>query len=63
MCAEFERESVCIPGMAAPFRVRTIGADALGTRGDIERHCGPSIGPVDGWVAGPLAFCDLVEIT
>src|SRR6476661_8818982 len=33
-----------------------IGADALGTRGDIERHCGPSIGPLDGWVAGPLAL-------
>src|SRR5438874_4281351 len=33
-----------------------IGADAQGTRGDIERHCGPSIGPRDGWVAGPLAL-------
>src|SRR4029077_16071221 len=33
-----------------------IGADALGTRGDIERHCGTSIGPLDGWVAGPLAL-------
>src|SRR6185312_17542665 len=31
-----------------------VGADAFGTRGDIERHCGPSIGPLDGWVAGPL---------
>ena len=29
-----------------------IGADALGTRGDIERHCGPSIGTLDGRVAG-----------
>ena len=27
-----------------------VGADAFGTRGDIERHCGPSIGPIDGWV-------------
>src|SRR6478736_983756 len=25
-------------------------------RGDIERHCGPSIGPLDGWVAGPLTL-------
>src|SRR6478672_7483368 len=25
-----------------------VGADAFGTRGDIERHCGPSIGPLDG---------------
>src|SRR5260370_28612957 len=32
------------------------GADALGTRGDIERHCGTSIGKIDGWVAGPLAL-------
>ena len=34
----------------------TVGADALGTRGDIERHCGTSIGKIDGWVAGPLAL-------
>src|SRR5438034_7887486 len=33
-----------------------IGADALGTRGDIERHCGPSIGTLDVRVAGPLAL-------
>src|SRR6476620_1202308 len=33
-----------------------VGADAFGTRGDIERHCGPSIGPLDGWVAGPLTL-------
>ena len=33
-----------------------IGADALGTRGDIERHCGPSISTLDGQVAGPLAL-------
>src|SRR6476659_10793675 len=33
-----------------------IGADALGTRGDIERHCGASIGTLDGRVAGPLAL-------
>ena len=33
-----------------------IGADALGARGDIERHCGTSIGKIDGWVAGPLAL-------
>src|SRR5450432_822566 len=32
------------------------GADALGTRRDIERHCGTSIGKIDGWVAGPLTF-------
>src|ERR1700687_647097 len=32
------------------------GGDALGPRGDIERHCGTSIGPLDGWVAGPLAL-------
>src|SRR6478752_81429 len=29
-----------------------VGADAFGTRGDIERHCGPSIGPLDGWLLG-----------
>ena len=34
----------------------TVGADTLGTRGDIERHCGTSIGKNDGWVAGPLAL-------
>jgi hypothetical protein len=33
-----------------------VGADALGTRGDIERHCSTSIGKIDGWVAGPLAL-------
>src|SRR6266850_612073 len=33
-----------------------VGADALGTRGDIERHCGPSIGPLDGLLAGPVAL-------
>src|ERR1700687_641144 len=33
-----------------------VGADAQGTRGDIERHCGTSIGTIDGWVAGPLTF-------
>src|SRR5271167_1086926 len=33
-----------------------VGAEALGTRGDIERHCAPSIGPIDGGVAGPLAL-------
>src|SRR4029077_6786482 len=34
----------------------TTGADAQGTRGDIERHCGPSVGPLDGRVAGPLTL-------
>ena len=29
--------------------------DALGTRGDIQGHCGASIGPIDGAVAGPFA--------
>src|SRR5258708_29316721 len=33
-----------------------VGADALGPRRDIERHCGPSIGTLDGEVAGPLAL-------
>ena len=36
--------------------VAPAGIDALGTRGDIERHCGTSIGKIDGWVAGPLAL-------
>ena len=40
----------------APRRRSQVGADALGTRGDIERHCGTSIGKIDGWVAGPLAL-------
>src|SRR6476620_2510478 len=40
-----------------------IGADAFGTRGDIERHCGPSIGPLDGWVAGPLTLDGCREIS
>src|SRR5215475_3686431 len=35
---------------------RATGADALGTRGDIERHCGPSIGALDGRIAWPLAL-------
>jgi hypothetical protein len=33
-----------------------VGIDALGARGDIERHCGASIGTIDGQVAEPLAF-------
>ena len=33
-----------------------VGSDALGTRGDIERHCDTSIGKIAGWVAGPLAL-------
>ena len=33
-----------------------VGIDALGTRGDIQRHCGGSIGTIDGSVAGPLAL-------
>src|SRR5262249_47117941 len=32
------------------------GADARGTRGDIKRHCGSSIDPLDGSVAGPRAL-------
>jgi hypothetical protein len=32
------------------------GIDALGTRGDIERHCDTSIGKIDGWVVGPLTL-------
>jgi hypothetical protein len=51
-----------IPGLTArwnssiPSASLVVGADALGTRGDIERHCGTPIGKIDGWVAGPLAF-------
>ena len=41
---------------SSPSASLAIGADAQGTRGDIERHCGTSIGPLDGWVAGPLAL-------
>ena len=40
----------------APPAPLAVGADALRTRGDIERHCGPSIGKIGGWVAGPLAL-------
>jgi hypothetical protein len=32
------------------------GIDALGARGDFQRHYGASIGTIDGWVAGPLAL-------
>src|SRR5258706_10783239 len=50
------------PGLTArwnssiPSASLAVGADALGTRGDIERHCGTSIGKIDGWAAGPLAL-------
>jgi hypothetical protein len=30
-----------------------VGADAVGTRRDIVRHCGTSIGTIAGWFAGP----------
>ena len=40
----------------APRRRSQAGIDALRTRGDIERHCGTSIGKIDGWVAGRLAL-------
>src|SRR5258708_38400592 len=42
------------PGLTArwnssiPSASLAVGADALGTRGDIERHCGTSIGKIDG---------------
>ena len=39
--------------LSAPLAV---SADALGTRGDIERHCGRSIGKINSWVAWPLAL-------
>src|ERR1019366_9667791 len=32
-----------------------VGIDGLRARGDIERHCGTSIGTIDGEAAGPLA--------
>jgi len=32
-----------------------VGIDALGARGDIQRHCGASIHTIDGQVARPLA--------
>src|SRR5258708_40000293 len=50
------------PGLTArwnssiPSASLAVGADALGPRGDMERHCGTSIGKIDGWVAGPLAL-------
>ena len=34
----------------------TIGADARRTRGNIQRHCGASIGTIDGPIAGPLGL-------
>src|SRR6266403_1919806 len=54
--------SIYFPGVTARWDSSSssaslaVGADALGTRGDIERHCGPSIGPLDGLLAGPLAL-------
>jgi hypothetical protein len=41
---------------SSPSAPLAVGADAQGTRGDIERHCGTSIGKIDSWVAGPLAL-------
>src|SRR6188768_41383 len=41
---------------SSPSASLAFGADAQGTRGDIERHCATSIGPLDGWFAGPLAL-------
>src|SRR5258708_7499691 len=35
-----------------------VGSDALGTRGDIERHCDTSIRTIDGADAVPLALFD-----
>ncbi len=32
------------------------GAEAVGTRGDIERHCGGTIDPIDGVVAGSVSL-------
>jgi len=32
------------------------GAEPFGTRGDIERHCGGTVDPLDGQVAGPVAI-------
>ena len=32
------------------------GIDARGTRGDFQRHCGPSIGTVDRQTAWPLTL-------
>ena len=33
-----------------------VGIDALGARGDLQRHCGVSIDPIDGKVVGPLTL-------
>src|SRR5664279_541484 len=50
------------PGVTArwdsscPSASLAVGANAQGTRGDIARHCGTSIGKIDGRVAGPLAL-------
>jgi hypothetical protein len=44
------RDSSCAP---APL---TLGIDAVGTRGDIQRHCGAAIGSIDGQVAGSLGL-------
>src|SRR5271169_6669219 len=33
-----------------------VSADTLGTRGDIERHCGTSIGTIDGTIAEPFSL-------
>jgi|tagenome__1003787_1003787.scaffolds.fasta_scaffold20821470_2 hypothetical protein len=40
----------------APRSRSRLALTLSGTRGDIERHCGPSIGALDGRVAGPLAL-------
>ena len=33
-----------------------MGEHREGHLGDIERHCTTSIGPLDGWVVGPLSL-------
>ncbi len=33
-----------------------VGAEPFGTRGDLQRHCGETIDPIDGQVAGPVSF-------
>ena len=40
-------------GSPASFAV---GTNGLGTRGDIERHCGAAIGTIDGEAAGPFGL-------
>ena len=40
----------------APRRRSRLALTLVGARGDIQRHCGASIGTIDGEVAGPLAL-------